>query len=67
VLKLYGARVHGPGPGSPGSILSAGETLAIACGDGSIEVAEVQPEGKARMTVKAFANGRGIAAGDRLT
>ena len=61
-LKLFGARTLATG-GAPGTVLAAGETLAIACGDGALEVSDVQPAGKARMTARAFVNGRGVAAG----
>lgn len=52
--------------GRPGEVLVANEVLRIACGTGALEVSDVQPEGKARMTVRAFVNGRGIAVGDVL-
>ena len=64
-LKLFGARVA-DGAGMPGAVLQAGDAMRVACADGAIEVADVQPAGKARMTVRAFVNGRGIAAGDVL-
>jgi methionyl-tRNA formyltransferase len=64
-LKLFGGRaVEAAGP--PGEVLEAGESLRIACGAGAVEVAEVQPEGRSRMSVRAFVNGRGISKGDRL-
>jgi methionyl-tRNA formyltransferase len=50
----------------PGTVLAAGDQLRIATGDGAIEVCDVQPAGKARMTVKSFVNGRGVAVGDIL-
>ncbi len=64
-LKLFGARTDG-GEGAPGTVLDAGDALRIACGTGAIEVDDVQPAGKARMTARAFVNGRGVAAGDVL-
>lgn len=64
-LKLFGARVS-PASGRPGEVLAAGEALVIACGEGAVEVADVQPAGKARMTAQAFVNGRRIAVGDVL-
>ncbi|MFI5206787.1 MAG: methionyl-tRNA formyltransferase [Gemmatimonadales bacterium] len=65
-LKLFDGRaVAGSGP-RPGTALSAGEALRVACGTGAIEAREVQPEGKARMPVRAFVNGRGVAVGDVL-
>jgi methionyl-tRNA formyltransferase len=64
-LKLFGARAV-EGAGAPGTVLEAGDTLLIACGAGAVEIAEVQAAGRARMTVRAFVNGRGAAAGDAL-
>ena len=64
-LKLCGARLSAR-RGAPGQVLDAGETLVVACGDGAIEVTDVQPAGKARMTALAFSNGRKVAAGDVL-
>ena len=29
----------------------------VACGEGAVEIAEIQPEGKKRMLAKDFANG----------
>lgn len=65
-LKLFGARVSPAASGRPGEVLAAGEALVIACGEGAVEIADVQPAGKARMTAQAFVNGRRIAAGDVL-
>ncbi len=65
-LKLFGARLA-EGAGPAGTVVEAGDVLRVACGEGAVEVGEVQPAGKARMPVRAFVNGRGIAAGDRLS
>jgi methionyl-tRNA formyltransferase len=64
-LKLFGARAVADA-GAPGTVLAAGDALRVACGDGAIEVSEVQPAGRARMPVRAFVNGRGIATGELL-
>ncbi len=65
-LKLFGGRADGPS-GEPGRVLEAGDVLLIACGTGAVTATEVQPAGRARMAARAFVNGRGVAAGDRLT
>ena len=57
---------HRPSGIAPGTVLAAGDQLRIATGAGAIEVCDVQPAGKARMTVKSFVNGRGVAVGDIL-
>jgi len=64
-LKLFGARAADRS-GEAGVVLGADDELLVACGSGAVTVAEVQPAGRARMSVRAFVNGRGIAAGDRL-
>jgi methionyl-tRNA formyltransferase len=66
-LKLFeGRQVAGGTAAAPGTVLAAGESLRVAAGTGAIEAGEVQPEGKARMPVRAFVNGRGVAVGDVL-
>jgi len=65
-VKLFGGRVV-TGQGEPGQVLAAGRrTLVIACGDDALEVLEVQPAGKTRITVDAWVRGRAIAVGDRF-
>jgi len=64
-LKLFGARLL-ERSGRPGEVLALGETLAIACGEGAVEVSDVQPAGKGRMTALAFTNGRWVAVGELL-
>ena len=64
-LKLFGAR-PAEGAGEAGLVLAAGDELVIACGTGAVAVTEVQPSGRARMSVRAFVNGRGVVAGERL-
>lgn len=45
--------------GIPGTIVRArGDSLWVATGQGTLEVTEVQPEGRPRMTAKAFIQGR---------
>lgn len=66
-LKLFGGGAAAGDRGVPGTVSHAGDGLRIACGTGVLEVTDVQPAGKARMTVRAFVNGRGIAEGDVLT
>lgn len=51
----------------PGELRVIGRSLLVGCGDGSIELLEVQPEGKRRMPAAAFLNGNTIEAGEALT
>lgn len=67
MLKLFSPRV-GKGSGEPGTILSAGkEGLEIACGEGSILIRELQPEGKRRMDAASFQAGYRVAPGMRVS
>ena len=71
LLKLFRARV-GPGGAEPdgyepGEVLAAGpEGLEVACGEGSITLLEVQPEGGRRMSAGQFLAGHRLAAGAQL-
>jgi methionyl-tRNA formyltransferase len=66
-VKLYGARaLSGIGNRESGIVAAVGDTITIACGAGAVDVMDVQPAGKARMTARAFVNGRGVAVGDVL-
>jgi methionyl-tRNA formyltransferase len=65
-LKVFGAE-PAAGSGEPGTVISAGDRLVIACGGGALSLAEVQPFGKTRLSVDAWVRGRGIEAGHQLT
>ncbi len=59
-VKLFGARAANA-TGEPGTVLHNGRTLTIAAGVGAVEVAEIQPAGKKRMTVSDWLRGRNSA------
>lgn len=79
-VKLFGARGRfGAGdaaaggraadlaPAGGGEVLGLeGDALLVACGDGIVSVAEVQPAGRVRMSGVAWHRGRGVVVGDRL-
>jgi methionyl-tRNA formyltransferase len=65
-LKFFGARVV-QGSGEPGAILSSGPNLVVAGAVGAMEVQEVQPAGKKRMSAAAWARGHGGSAGQHFT
>ena len=44
------------GKGEPGQVLSL-NPFVVACGEGAVEITELQPEGKRKMDAKAFING----------
>ena len=56
LVKVSQAR-QGTNEGAPGVVVSTSESCEIAFADGSIQLLEVQPEGKKRMSGKDFANG----------
>jgi methionyl-tRNA formyltransferase len=75
-LKLFNPKVNEPpfpGAGAPGEVLSADGSLVIATGPfkdtagGTVEIFEVQPSGKARMTTDDWLRGARLKAGTRLT
>jgi methionyl-tRNA formyltransferase len=63
---LHVWKTRGPGAGgqgSGGSIVSL-RPLVVACGHGSLEVLEIQLEGRKRMAAGDFVNGQRVAAGE---
>ena len=40
------------------------KTLIVACGEKSVELCEIQPEGKKKMTAEAFLAGHRLSVGD---
>ena len=52
--------------GAPGTVVSAGpQGLEVACGEGSLVLLEVQPEGTRVMAAGEFLAGRKLAPGSR--
>ena len=64
VLRISTAKLSSQN-GVPGTILSL-NPLTVAFAEGSIELQEVQPEGKKRMSGRDFANGARLKPGMRL-
>ncbi|OLC07701.1 MAG: methionyl-tRNA formyltransferase [Gemmatimonadetes bacterium 13_1_40CM_66_11] len=76
-IKLFNPKVNEPTPPTPGThapgeVLSADGSLVIATGPfkdtagGTVEIFEVQPAGKARMTTDDWLHGARIKAGARF-
>ena len=67
-VKLFGARIAPRGTTHvPGEILSIDAIgMLVACGGGAVRVTVVQPAGKRRLSPAEWANGRGVAVGDRF-
>lgn len=55
-LKVWRA-VVGEGGGQPGEVIIKGERILVACGTGTLELLQVQPEGKRRMSAAEFRHG----------
>ena len=66
-LKIYRARPV-EGEGNPGTVLrsSAKEGLFVACGEGALEVLEMQAPGGKRMSARAYLAGKKIEPGTRF-
>ena len=64
-VKLFGARVS-EGAGRPGEVLPGAGPLRVAAGRGVVEIAEVQPAGRARMSSEAWLRGKGPRPGQIL-
>ena len=63
-VKIHKARLA-RGSGKAGTVLSV-KPLVIACGEGAVELLELQPEGKKKMSAEAFAAGHQLHAGETL-
>jgi len=65
-LHLRRVLVESGPAGEPGRLEVAGATLRVSCGEDWLELRELQPEGKRRMTAREFINGRRPASGEKL-
>ena len=67
VLKVYLARAA-QGSGEPGTVLraSAKEGLLVACGEGALEILEMQAPGGKRMAARAYLAGKKIEPGTKF-
>ncbi len=50
----------------PGRILALEEGLLVACGDGAVRIARVQPEGRRWVAASEFVNGQRVRVGEVL-
>lgn len=64
ILKVHRARSTS-GSGAPGTVISTDPPI-IACGEGSLLLEEVQPQGKKRMSGADFFRGYRLSRGDSL-
>jgi len=64
-VKVHQVKVAG-GVGAPGTVLSASaEGIEVGCGEGSLVITALQPEGKRVMSAKDFLAGRKVTVGQR--
>lgn len=65
-VKLLAARVvPGTPGGTPGEVLSAGDEIVVACGDGALALARLQAEGRKPLDAATFARGERVMPGER--
>lgn len=67
-LKIWGSKMTGKSSAAAaGTVIETGKhSFFVACGEGVLEITEVQPESKKRMLAQVFLNGRGVQEGDLL-
>lgn len=67
-LKIWGSKMTDKSSAAAaGTVIETGKhSFFVACGDGVLEITEVQPESKKRMPAQVFLNGRGVQEGDLL-
>ena len=67
-LKIWGSKMTDKSSAAAaGTLIETGKhSFFVACGEGVLEITEVQPESKKRMPAQVFLNGRGVQEGDLL-
>jgi methionyl-tRNA formyltransferase len=66
-VKLFGARIVASAEGDPGVVLGVDESgMLVGCADGGVRIGYAQPAGRKRLAVTDWAQGRGVAVGDRF-
>lgn len=67
-LKIWGSKMTDKSSTAvAGTVIETGKhSFFVACGEGVLEITEVQPESKKRMPAQVFLNGRGVQEGDLL-
>lgn len=67
-LKIWGSKMTDKSSAAAaGTVIETGKhSFFVACGEGVLEITEVQPESKKRMPAQVFLNGRVVQEGDLL-
>lgn len=67
-LKLFGAQISShEKSGEPGTILSLGEQLVVACGIGAVAFTALQFEGRNQMSIRDAQNGKLLREGEHFS
>lgn len=68
LLKVVASRVckREGQPAIPGTVISVDDGIEVACGQGSVTLLRVTPEGKGQMGAADFVRGRKVSLGDIL-
>ena len=64
LIKIFKTSLTGKEPGKPGDVKLNEGKLFISCGDASLEIIELQEEGKKRLSVQEFLKGHKIEPGE---
>ncbi|WP_368183639.1 methionyl-tRNA formyltransferase [Anaerotruncus rubiinfantis] len=64
-LKVHRTRTA-EGSGAPGEVLAGGKALVVACGEGAIELLEIQADGSRRMAAADYLRGHPVMKGAKL-
>lgn len=67
-LKIWGSKMTAKSSAAAaGTVIETSKhSFFVACGEGVLEITEVQPESKKRMPAQVFLNGRGVQEDDLL-
>ena len=65
LLKIYKTRLS-TGMGEPAEVLEADERLVVACGDGAVEILDLQRQGRRRQSADTFLRGFRLEVGSQL-
>ena len=57
LIKIFNTRVDSESQLKPGEIVSTKERLLVGCGEKNIEILEIQPEGRKKMSTSEFLRG----------
>ena len=66
-VKVLRSALDESASGEPGTLLSAGDELLVACGNGAVRLVQLQRAGKKPMPAAEFQRGAQLGAGARLS